>query len=739
MARKLEVEIIGDSSSLSRAFKDAGGSAAGFGSTLGRVAKGAALAVGAAGIGGLAIALKVGISEWKESTLVAAQTGAVLKSTGGIANVTAKDVAGLSDALMRKSGVDDEAIASGQNMLLTFTKIRNEVGAGNDVFNQATKATLDMSVAMGKDMPAAAILVGKALNDPVKGVSALTKAGIQFTEAQKESIKAMVESGDVMGAQKLILKELETQFGGSAEAAGKTLPGQLRILRESFNNLAGDIVGKAMPAVANFVRDLAAAKGFQAKVEVVIGAVKDLAVKAGEIAVALAGAISEKLATTDWAAVGAKVGAAISTAITVTTEFMDKALGATLAWITANAGEIGRVGALIGLTMLATMTDPGFWMEHWQLALVIFGTVIAGSAARLAPAVIRLANQVVDDLVFAIAFGAPRVGGAFLTLVETAVAVLRTLGPKIGAVIALAMVTLVRGVIEAVGEVGPAAVRVGLAIVDGFRSGLRTLISAVAEKLAAVKSAVMAAAGDAVRAAVALGMGIVSGILAGLAGLAGQVGQMIAGSVRSAIDFAKRNVGSTAEEYAAAQLGAPLALGVVRGFDAAMSTGRNDIARTVSGTADWVRTKSEGDWQRVGIGLAESIVTGFERGMGALGDRLTNAILAPIIMAIDRAIARAAGISGKWEKPGGIGWRFPGLAAGGIVTSPTLAMVGERGPEAIIPLGRGGMGGDVNVTVNVPGGYIGSEEKLAEIVANRLGRQMQQGRVNWTTLPGAAF
>ena len=39
------------------------------------------------------------------------------------------------------------------------------------------------------------------------------------------------------------------------------------------------------------------------------------------------------------------------------------------------------------------------------------------------------------------------------------------------------------------------------------------------------------------------------------------------------------------------------------------------------------------------------------------------------------------------------------LAKGGIVTGPTLAMIGEAGPEAVVPLGRGGGFGQINVTV----------------------------------------
>ena len=174
--RELKVIISGDSSSLNKAFKSAGRSSSKLGGSLKTLGKVAAVGVGAA-FAGLAVALKAGFDELAESQKVIAQTGAVLKSTAGIANVTAKEVDGLATSLSRMSGVDDEVIASGENMLLTFTKIRNETGKGNDVFDQATKATLNLSVAMGKDMQSSAILVGKALNDPVKGATALSRAG----------------------------------------------------------------------------------------------------------------------------------------------------------------------------------------------------------------------------------------------------------------------------------------------------------------------------------------------------------------------------------------------------------------------------------------------------------------------------------------------------------------------------------------------------------------------------------
>jgi SLT domain-containing protein len=64
---------------------------------------------------------------------------------------------------------------------------------------------------------------------------------------------------------------------------------------------------------------------------------------------------------------------------------------------------------------------------------------------------------------------------------------------------------------------------------------------------------------------------------------------------------------------------------------------------------------------------------------------------------------------------------IPRLAAGGIVSRPTLAMIGERGPEAVIPLGRGGAGGPMTVVLNVDG------RRLADIVVANLNRASSNG------------
>ena len=132
-------------------------------------------------------------------------------------------------------------------MLLTFTNI------GKDVFPAATEAMLNLSSAMGTDLQSSSILVGKALNDPIAGLTSLTRAGVQFTDAQKDTIKALMETGDVAGAQKIILGELETQFGGAARAAGGTLAGQLDILKNQFGNVKEEIGAALIPILTELV------------------------------------------------------------------------------------------------------------------------------------------------------------------------------------------------------------------------------------------------------------------------------------------------------------------------------------------------------------------------------------------------------------------------------------------------------------------------------------------------------
>jgi hypothetical protein len=181
-----------------------------------------------------------------EGIKVQAQTNAVLKSTGGVAGVTAGHVRELSQALSEKIGQDDSAIASAENLLLTFRNVRNELGKGNDVFDRATKASADLAAAMHIGLNQAAVQLGKALNDPARGMARLQRVGVTFTEQQKAEVKALDASGDRLGAQKVILKELETEFRGSA-AAQATAADKARA---AFQNLEEELGRELFPALA---------------------------------------------------------------------------------------------------------------------------------------------------------------------------------------------------------------------------------------------------------------------------------------------------------------------------------------------------------------------------------------------------------------------------------------------------------------------------------------------------------
>jgi hypothetical protein len=190
---------------------------------------GSTLAGLAASIGAAAIFQRIA-AETAEAEFATAQLNAALKSTRGVSGQTVQALAEHASALQVLSVYDDDVIAGAQAMLLTFTRI------SGDTFPKATEAVLNVAQAMGTDLKSAAIQVGKALNDPILGVSALARSGIQFSEAQREMIKQMVETNRLAEAQRIILAELETQFGGSAKAARDTFGGALQALQNDIGN-----------------------------------------------------------------------------------------------------------------------------------------------------------------------------------------------------------------------------------------------------------------------------------------------------------------------------------------------------------------------------------------------------------------------------------------------------------------------------------------------------------------------
>jgi hypothetical protein len=185
---------------------------------------------------------------------------AAVKQTGGSAGFTTAQLAKMAAGLQKISTFGDEEILGKVTAnLLTFGNITGEV------FEKAQLAALNLSARLGQDLQSSTIQLGKALNDPIKGFTALQRVGVAFTDAQKSQIKTLVASNRVMDAQKIILKELESEFGGQAAAIANTTAGKLKQAANAFGD-AMEAVGKTVaPAIEPVIETVQAlSEGFQA-------------------------------------------------------------------------------------------------------------------------------------------------------------------------------------------------------------------------------------------------------------------------------------------------------------------------------------------------------------------------------------------------------------------------------------------------------------------------------------------
>ena len=177
------------------------------------------------------------VTAWNESEQALGQLQATMKSTGGAVGVTTDAMVAQAKALQSLTTYDDDAIVGMQSVLATFTNIKQEI------FTGAVPAILDLSTKMGQDLKSSAVQVGKALNDPIQGITALRRVGVNFSDEQEKVIKNLVETNRVAEAQSMILRELQVEFGGSAEAAALVGTGPMQQLRNEMGDV-NEEVGK---------------------------------------------------------------------------------------------------------------------------------------------------------------------------------------------------------------------------------------------------------------------------------------------------------------------------------------------------------------------------------------------------------------------------------------------------------------------------------------------------------------
>lgn len=626
----LRFSFIGQDKSVGKTMDGIADKGDGLGRKLGRAGKTLALAFGGAALGGIAAvgaALVDGTKAAARYEVLGKKTAAVIKSTGNLANISVKGVQALAGELESMSGVDEELIINSQNVLATFTNIRN-VGK-NKIFDAATKSALDMSVALGVDLQGATIQIGKALNDPIKGISALSRVGVSFTQKQKDTIKALVDSGKTMEAQKIILAELNKEFGGAAKAAGDTFTGKVERAKDAVGDLARDMGTLLLPAlggIADWVTTTGVPKLRQfsewlttkgvPKIQAGVKAAQDklgglttkldlsglgkrLATGAKAWAKDIIAGVRTGLETGDWSGLGTALGKKITDLIGDAASGLGEiadAIGkwaASVDWVNIGKSVGGQAFPFV-VGFVNALFDPlfsgQFWQDHWKDVLLFAVNFIpfgkGGSLATRIAGKLGLADGITGAVVRGLEGSVGKIGRAAIDLVSWVAK------------------TFARGFRSAFPEVGKAA----RGFIDGIRLrfmyGREALAKAIGETVTGLIEGMGKKVGDVVVAAGRFAWRIIRG----LAKPFWETGKVFG----EAFGFVFRTVGSELASGVVKMVrwGGRLVMGLARGMRSAlgvpahtMGGGVTRILATVRNLPGRLFTKGSAAAQRLAAGI----------------------------------------------------------------------------------------------------------------------------------------
>jgi phage-related protein len=619
---------------------------------MGEIATGALRAIGEGaiglavkGFGALSGAITDGIADARANAQIQAQTAAVITSTGAAAGVSAQHVADYASSLSDAAGTSlfgDDQIQQSTNLLLTFTEIK---GATLDA---ATAISVDMAQAMGGAPKDAAIQLGKALNDPIKGISALSRVGVSFSEEQKAMITAMQEAGDTAGAQAIILAELNKEFGGSAQAAADAtggwseFNGRLGEAKEAIgtailpilNQLAGVLVEQVMPVVEQ------AAAAFSAWVS-------DPAVQQG--IQQIADAIMTGLAVaftflTDTAipallAGWALIQPAIAAILPLFQGDMPAGLNTAGAAFTQLQATIGAVMAGVQAVVNAVLPQiTAFWQAHgaeimafatetWNRIMEIVRTALALIAAIVGPALQAIAG-------FISAHGAEIQALLSNTwnAIKAAIDIVLTL---IQGVIKAAMQMIQgdwSGAWETIKQMCARVVENLITIIESGVGNIVTLFGGLA-------SQVMDALQGLVNDAATIGGNIIQGIIDGVSGGVGALVNAVEGAAQAALDAALSllDIGSPSRVFEQ-EVGEPIIQGMIEGVQAMIP----GLMAVMSGVANLIISQAEEltvEVQERANKMQETMLKQAE----SISDKLSNTMADAFMgtASLDRAKAKA--------------------------------------------------------------------------------------------------
>lgn len=372
---------------------------------LGMVAGG----IAAAGVVALGAAVVSGIGDAREAARLYASTEQTILTMGNAAGRSAQEVVDLASSLSDAAGVSlfgDDKVLEASNLLLTFGEIKGET------FDLATALTVDLAQALGGAPADQAMMLGKALNDPIRGMSALGKAGLTFSEEQKAAIAAMQESGDMAGAQAIIIAELTKQVGGQAQAAADASGGWSEF-QGRLGEAAETVGGALLPIIAalgGFLLDMII-PAVEGVAQAFSDWMADPAVQQGvaDLATAIQAGLGMAMAFITDTALPALLSAwafirpAIDAILPLFTGDMPAALGQTSAVFVKLGDTVGLIMALIsGIIAVALPAIVQFWTDHGAQIMRIVGAAfdyilaVINTVLNLVQGVIKVALALIS-------------------------------------------------------------------------------------------------------------------------------------------------------------------------------------------------------------------------------------------------------------------------------------------------------------------------------------------------------
>lgn len=242
--------ITADSSGFTRGVRNAQNSINSLGKVITTVTK---TITGLFAIKGLTDFGKTVVKQADEANKIFKILSNTVEATGASVWTTTQELDKMAKAYAKTTDYTVSEIEQMQSVLLGFRDITGET------FGEATDAIMDMATVMGMSLTGATQAVGKALDDPVKGIDSLRRQGFAFTEEQKAELKQLVKNGEKLKAQKIILDELSTTYGGASKA-GQSAFSKLSHIYDEFKENLGNkllpIVNKVMGAMGTMLEDM---------------------------------------------------------------------------------------------------------------------------------------------------------------------------------------------------------------------------------------------------------------------------------------------------------------------------------------------------------------------------------------------------------------------------------------------------------------------------------------------------